>query len=67
MRTLAEIDDWYEEMFTKAKLEAEARGVERANRRIALNMLRENIPLETIVKITGLTAEQLAKLSSQTE
>ena len=46
---------------------AELKGEERRNQAIALEMLRENIPLETIVKITGLTTEQLAKLSSPTE
>jgi predicted transposase/invertase (TIGR01784 family) len=64
MRTLAEIDAWYEEMFTKAKLEGEARGRKLARQEIVLNMLRENIPLETIAEITGLTIDQLEKLSS---
>jgi predicted transposase YdaD len=64
MRTLADIDDWYEELFTKAKLDAEARGVERANRRIVLNMRRENIPLETIAELMDLTIEEIEQLSS---
>jgi hypothetical protein len=64
MRTLANIDTWYEEVFTKAKLDAEARGVERANRRIALNMLRENIPLERIAELMDLTTAEIERLSS---
>jgi predicted Rossmann fold nucleotide-binding protein DprA/Smf involved in DNA uptake len=63
MRTMPEIDAWYETEMNNAKLEGE----ERRNQAIALEMLRENIPLETIVKITGLTTQQLAKLSSLTE
>jgi hypothetical protein len=67
MRTLAEIDTWYETEISQAVLQGEARGEERRNQTIALEMLRENIPLETIVKITGLTTQQLAKLSLPTE
>jgi hypothetical protein len=67
MRTLAEIDTWYETEMNQAVLKGEARGEERRNQAIAFEMLRENIPLETIVKITGLTTQQLAKLSSLTE
>jgi predicted transposase/invertase (TIGR01784 family) len=33
---------------------------------IASNLLRENIPLETIARTTGLTLEQLQQLQSQT-
>jgi hypothetical protein len=54
MRTLAEIDTCYETEISQAVLQGEARGEERRNQTIALEMLRENIPLETIVKITGL-------------
>ena len=64
MRTLAEVDAWYDEVMTRAELEGEARGVERANRRIVLNMLRENIPLETIAELMDLTTEEIERLSS---
>jgi hypothetical protein len=60
MRTMSEIDTWYETEMNNAKLE----GKELEKQAIALGMLRENIPLETIVKITGLTTQQLAKLSA---
>ncbi len=71
MRTLADVSACYDMEMNQAVLKGEARGEargeERRNRAIALEMLRENIPLETIVKITGLITEQLAKLSSPTE
>jgi hypothetical protein len=63
MRTLAEIDTLYDTEMNQAVLKGEARGEARRNQAIALEMLRENIPLETIVKITGLTTQQLAQLS----
>jgi hypothetical protein len=67
MRTFADISTSYDMEMNQAVLKGEARGEERRNRAIALGMLRENIPLETIVKITGLTTQQLAKLSSAAE
>ena len=64
MRTLAEIDVWYEEMFTKAKLEGEARGRKLARQEIVLNMRRKNISLETIAEYTGLTIGEVERLLS---
>jgi hypothetical protein len=43
---------------------AEAKGEERQKQTIALNMLRKNIPLETIAELTGLTIDQLQQLQS---
>ena len=42
-------------------------GKDRATQKIALNMLQENISLETIARITGLTIEQLQQLQSDRE
>jgi predicted transposase/invertase (TIGR01784 family) len=42
-------------------------GEDRATQTIALNMLQENISLETIARITGLTTEQLQQLQSDRE
>jgi predicted transposase/invertase (TIGR01784 family) len=39
-------------------------GEDRATQKIALNMLQENIPLETIARITGLTIDQLQQLQA---
>jgi hypothetical protein len=43
---------------------AEAKGEERQKQTIALNMLRKNIPLETIAELTGLTIDQLQQSQS---
>jgi predicted transposase/invertase (TIGR01784 family) len=37
-------------------------GEDRATQKIALNLLRKNIPLDTIAEVTGLTIEQLQQL-----
>jgi predicted transposase/invertase (TIGR01784 family) len=39
-------------------------GRDRERQAIALNLLRKNIPLETIAEVTGLTIEQLQQLQS---
>jgi predicted transposase/invertase (TIGR01784 family) len=39
-------------------------GEDRATQKIALKMLQENISLEVIARITGLTIEQLQQLQS---
>ena len=39
-------------------------GKEQERQSIALNLLRKNIPLETIAEVTGLTIEQLQQLRS---
>jgi len=38
-------------------------GIEEGIKKIALNCLKENIPIETIVKLTGLTKEDVEKLN----
>jgi predicted transposase YdaD len=40
---------------------------EEAVQTIALNLLKENIPLETIARTTGLTVTQIRALQAQTE
>jgi predicted transposase/invertase (TIGR01784 family) len=40
------------------------RGEDRATQKIALNLLRENVPLEIVARTTGLTIEQLQQLQS---
>jgi predicted transposase/invertase (TIGR01784 family) len=42
-------------------------GKEQERQLIALNMLQENISLETIARITGLTIERLQQLQSDRE
>jgi hypothetical protein len=57
MKTMEEIDVWYESELNKAKLEGKLE--------IALNMLRKNISIETIAEVTGLTIEQLQQLQAE--
>ncbi len=42
----------------------EQMGIEQERRAIALNLLRENLPLATIVKVTGLSLEQVQALQT---
>jgi hypothetical protein len=63
MKTMEEIDVWYEAQMNQAKLEGE----HLQKQTIALNLLRENVPLETISRTTGLTIEQLQQLQSSVE
>jgi hypothetical protein len=46
---------------------AEARGEERQKQAIALNMLRDNLPLEQISRLTGLTIAQLQQLQTDNQ
>jgi predicted transposase/invertase (TIGR01784 family) len=60
MKTMEEIDLWYEAQINKAQLEGE----QLQKQEIALKMLGKNLPLETIAEVTGLTIEQLQQLQS---
>jgi hypothetical protein len=62
MKTMEEIDVWYETQMNQAELKGKIEGEQLQKQSIALNMLQENIPLETIARITGLTIEQLQQL-----
>jgi hypothetical protein len=60
MKTMEELDALYDAEMNRARLEGE----ELQKQTIALKMLRENIPLETIVRITELTIDQIQQLRS---
>ena len=49
---------------TRVYREAREEGKDEERDKIALNLLRKNIPIETISEATGLTLEQLQKLQS---
>jgi antitoxin component of RelBE/YafQ-DinJ toxin-antitoxin module len=57
MRTMEDVDAWYEAEIAKAE--------QRKQQEIAANLLRKNIPLETITEATGLSIEQLQVLQLQ--
>ena len=63
MKTMEEIDIWYENQMNQAKLEGE----QLQKQSIALNMIQENISLEVIARITGLTIDRLQQLQSEQE
>jgi predicted transposase/invertase (TIGR01784 family) len=64
MKTMEEIDVWYETQMNQAELKGKLEGEQIQKQSIALKMLGKNIPLETITEITGLTIEQLQQLQS---
>jgi predicted transposase YdaD len=45
----------------------EERGMERGMRLAALKMLQENIPAETIARVTDLSVEQIQQLQTQSQ
>jgi hypothetical protein len=64
MKTMEEIDVWYETQMSEAELKGKLEGEQLQKQSIAVNMLQENIPLETIARITGLTIDQLQQLQA---
>ena len=45
----------------------EEKGMEKARRSIALNMLRKKLDLETIAEVTGLTSAQIQHLQADNQ
>jgi hypothetical protein len=64
MKTMEEIDVWYEAQMSEAELKGKLEGEQLQKQSIAINMLQENIPLETIARITGLTINRLQQLQA---
>jgi hypothetical protein len=66
MKTMAQVDAWYETEMNKAQLEGELRGKLEGKlegkKEIAINLLRKNIALEVVAEVTGFTIEQLQQL-----
>jgi hypothetical protein len=67
MKTMEEIDVWYEAQMNQAKLEGALEEKQRQQQAIALNLLRENVPLEIISRTTGLTIDRLKQLHASQE
>jgi predicted transposase/invertase (TIGR01784 family) len=65
MRTMEQVDAWYDAEIAEAEQKAQERGEERKQQEIAVNLLKENLPLEIISRTTGITIEQLKSLRSQ--
>ena len=47
---------------SRARKEGLAKGENKAAKEIAINMLKDNIPLETIMKYTSLSEKEILKL-----
>ena len=71
MRTMEQVDAWYDAEIAKAEQRAGQKAAQKAKQEsqqeIALKMLRRNMPLETIAELTELSIEQLQFLRSQPE
>jgi predicted Rossmann fold nucleotide-binding protein DprA/Smf involved in DNA uptake len=65
MRTMEQVDAWYDAEIAKAEQKAELRGKELQQQEIALRMLRESISLDVIERVTGISIERLQSLRSQ--
>ena len=50
----------------KGREEGREEGIEKRSREIAVNLLRINLPIQTICEATGLSAEEVTKLQSET-
>jgi antitoxin component of RelBE/YafQ-DinJ toxin-antitoxin module len=62
MRTMEEVDAWYEEQIAEAEQRAEQKAKRENQQEIAIKMLGKNIPLDTIAEVTELTIEQIQQL-----
>ena len=49
----------------KGRMEGREEGIEKRSREIAVNLLRINLPVQTICEATGLSAEEITKLQSE--
>jgi antitoxin component of RelBE/YafQ-DinJ toxin-antitoxin module len=71
MRTMEQVDAWFDAEIAEAEQKAAQKAAQKAKQEnqqdIALKMLGENIPLDVIERVTGLTIEQLQSLRSQLE
>jgi hypothetical protein len=63
MRTMEQVDAWFEAEMA----EAVQRAKQENQQEIAVNLLRENVPIEIISRTTGITIDRLQFLQSQLE
>jgi predicted transposase/invertase (TIGR01784 family) len=52
----------YQSILSEGKEEGLEEGIELGVRRVAVNLLKENMPVEMVAKVTGLTIEQVQSL-----
>lgn len=61
-RELMEESVTYQALMNEGRAEGLALGIEEGVRRVAINLLREGVAEEVIIKVTGLSAEQIQQL-----
>ena len=49
----------------EGRMEGREEGIEKRSREIAVNLLRINLPVQTICEATGLSAEEITTLQSE--
>ncbi len=54
----------YQEIFHEGEVKGEKEGEQKANKNIALNMLRNSMNMEYIAKLTGLSLQEIEQLNS---
>jgi predicted transposase/invertase (TIGR01784 family) len=52
----------YQALMDEGRAEGRAMGIEEGVRRVAMNLLREGVAEEVVIKVTGLSAEQIEQL-----
>jgi predicted transposase/invertase (TIGR01784 family) len=65
MKTMAQVDAWYETEINKAKLEGKLEGELEGKKEIAINLLRKNIALEVVAEVTGFTISELEGFANE--
>jgi predicted transposase/invertase (TIGR01784 family) len=62
---IMQLSPLYLEQLQAAEQKGKQEGKQQEQREIALNLLRENVPVEIVARTTGLTLEQLDRLRSK--
>jgi predicted transposase/invertase (TIGR01784 family) len=57
----------YQEIKAEGRAEGLQQGIEEGIRRVAMNLLKSGMPVEEVVKMTGLSVEQVHSLQQETE
>ncbi|MHC0064888.1 hypothetical protein ACWATR_18645 [Nostoc sp. UIC 10890] len=57
----------YQEIEAEAKAKGRAEGLQEGIRRVAANLLKSQIPLEEVAKLTGLSIEDVQLLQTEIE
>jgi predicted transposase/invertase (TIGR01784 family) len=65
MRTMEQVDAWYEAEIAKAEQKAKQKARQENQQEIALNLLKENVPLEIISRTTGITISELEGFANE--